>query len=287
MVEQLAAEFSITEVCNALGVRRSAYYEYRQRTPGTRQQEDERLGQKVANIFRQHKRRYGARRIAQDLKQGGEVCGRRRVAKLLHQRGLQAIQPRSFQPKTTCSRHRLGYNDNLLKSAKTPQKCDEIWVGDITYLPLTAGGFAYLAVLMDLFSRRIVGWCCADHMREELTLATLRSAIRIRQPGPQLIHHTDRGGQYAGHAYRGVLGRAAMQQSMSDADNCYDNAFMESCFGTIKRELGEKMQSDVSSWIKEISVYVRYYNDQRRHSSLGYLTPVEFERQFFCSRQGK
>ena len=191
---------------------------------------------------------------------------------------LKAIQPRSFQPKTTQSKHRLGYNDNLLQDQPTPRKINAAWVGDITYLPLAVGGFAYLAVLMDLCSRRIVGWAHADHMRQELTLTALRAAIASRQPPPGLIHHTDRGGQYAGKRYRDVLDRADMRQSMSQAENCYDNAFMESCFATIKRELRIKPAENLASSRKEIQQYIRYYNYQRIHSSIGYRTPNEFER---------
>jgi transposase InsO family protein len=131
---------------------------------------------------------------------------------------------------------------------------------------------------MDRYSRRIVGWEMQDHMRESLVLQALRAAIRLRQPQPGLIHHTDRGGQYAGAQYRQVLARAQMLQSMSRADNCYDNAFMESCFGTIKTELEMTPYPNASIAHKEVGAYIRYYNTQRRHSSLDYMTPDEFER---------
>jgi transposase InsO family protein len=137
--------------------------------------------------------------------------------------------------------------------------------------------FAYLALLMDLYSRRIVGWELDEHMAEDLVLAALRQAIGGRQPGPGLIHDTDRGGQYAGCEYRQVLGRARMAQSMSRPDNCYDNAFMESCFGTIKTELEMEVYADVRAAYEEIHEYLCYYDTKRRHSSLNYLTPCEFE----------
>jgi putative transposase len=152
-----------------------------------------------------------------------------------------------------------------------------VWLGDITFVPLAGGRFAYLALLMDLYSRRIVGWELAEHMAEALVLAALREAITARQPGPGLIHHTDRGGQYAGGEYRGVLGRARMRQSMSRADNVYDNAFMESCFGTIKTELEMKAYANLPAAYEAIHDYLCYYDTKRRHSSLGYLTPREFE----------
>lgn len=157
----------------------------------------------------------------------------------MHDMGLVAIQPRSFRPRATDSRHTLGYSPNLLIDAPSPDRNDQIWVGYITYVPVRGGDFLYLAMLMDRFSRRIVGWDLQEHMQETLVLAAPEAAIRARQPRPGLIHHTDSGGQYAA-AYRRMLDRAATPQSMSRAENCYDNAFIESCFGTIKTELEMK-----------------------------------------------
>lgn len=205
-------------------------------------------------------------------------CGPVRVGRLMKQMGLVAIQPRRFKPRTTESRHTLGYSPNLLLDAKPPTGSNQTWVGDISYIPLKTGGFAYLALLLDLFSRRIVGWELMDHMAEELTLATLRIAIEHRQPEAGLIHHTDRGGQYAGNDYRAVLARASMKQSMSRKGNVYDNAFLESCFGTIKAELEMTAYPCVLAARREIGDYIVYYNSRRRHSSLGYQTPIEFER---------
>jgi putative transposase len=147
---------------------------------------------------------------------------------------------------------------------------------DITYLPLRGGGFCYLAGLMDRFSRDLVGWAIESSMTEPLVLAALRHAIHERQPKAGLVHHSDRGGQYAGTRYRAVMGRAAMKQSMSRADNCYDNAFMESCWGTFKRELEIAEYESVAMAWKVIAEYVRYYRFERKHSSLGYLTPHQF-----------
>jgi len=211
-----------------------------------------------------------------DLSRRGIACGAARVARLLKTQGLQAIQPKSFQPRTTESRHRLGYNQNLLSGLASPSKVNEVWVGDITYIPLatrtSTGRFGYLALLMDLCSRRIVGWEYGSAMDEELVLSALRRAIRERQPGPGLIHHTDRGGQYASKRYRDVLRRSGLRQSMSAAGNCYDNAFMESCFGTVKTELELAEYSSGSEAVRELSSYIRYYNAERLHSSLGYVS---------------
>ncbi len=218
-----------------------------------------------------------------ELSSRGIACGVARVARLLKTQGLKAIQPKSFQPRTTESRHRLGYNANLLAGHPAPSRVNAVWVADITYIPLgtrtSSGRFGYLALLMDLFSRTIVGWEYGSSMDEELVLGALRRAIRERQPGAKLIHHSDRGGQYAGQRYREVLRRSGMLQSMSAAGNCYDNAFMESCFGTLKTEL--ELVEYGSGWeaVRELSSYIRYYNAERRHSSLGYVAPAEFERQ--------
>jgi transposase InsO family protein len=263
--------------CEVLGVSRSGYYRFQQAAESARSQEDARLQPLVQDIFVTHRRRYGARRIAHELAAQGETCGRGRTRKIMGEMGLVAIQPRSFKPRTTDSRHTLGYNDNLLLADPTPSGIQQIWVGDITYIPLPQK-FAYLSLLMDLYSRRIVGWTLRTHLREELVLATLRQAIQTRQPPPGLIHHTDRGGQYAGTEYRQVLARAAMKQSMSRADDCYDNACMESCFGTLKTELELNYYPTFEIALKEITEYINYYNHIRRHSALDYQSPIQFER---------
>ncbi len=263
--------------CEVLGVSRSGFYQFQQGVVSARTKEDERLKPLVQETFLTHRRRYGARRISKELAASGKTCGRGRTRKLMDEIGLVAIQPRSFKPRTTDSRHTLGYNENLLLNAPPPTGIGQVWVGDITYIPLKHS-FAYLAMLMDLHSRMIVGWALREHMRESLVLATLRQAITARQPKPSLIHHTDRGGQYAGADYRAMLGRAEMQQSMSRADNCYDNAFMESCFGTIKTELEIKYFETRAAALREISEYINYFNVVRRHSAIDYQSPTQFER---------
>ena len=191
---------------------------------------------------------------------------------------LKAIQPKSFKPRTTDSRHRLGYSPNLLLESTPPIRINRVWVGDITYIPLENGDFLYLAMLLDLYSRRIVSWELRDHMKEPLVVAVLRSAINLRGPSTDLIHHTDRGGQYAGKEYRRVLQRAEVRQSMSRADSVYDNAFMESCFGTIRTELEMECYENETAARREIGKYIPYYNTRRRHSALDYLAPEQFEQ---------
>jgi len=192
---------------------------------------------------------------------------------------LVAIQPRSFRPRTTHSRHHLGYSPNRLLSEPPPDDINRIWVADITYIPLKSGRFVYLALVMDLFSRRIVGWKLDDNMGASLVLAALRRAITQRQPGADLVHHSDRGGQYAAGDYRQVLTRSHMRQSMSRKSDCYDNTFMESCFGTIKRELEMTPYEHFPEALRSVVQYITYYNISRRHSSIAYLSPAQLERQ--------
>ena len=271
--------FAIATLCEVLEVHRSRYYTWQRGSQSRRAQEDSELKPLIREIFWEHKRRYGARRIARELWSRNRRCGVGRVARLLREMGLQAIQPKSYRPRTTESRHCLGYSPNLLLESSPPDDINQVWVGDISYIPLLAGGFLYLAILMDLYSRRIVGWELRDQMQESLVLATLRKALAKRNPRAGLIHHTDRGGQYAGKEYRRVLARAEIRQSMSRAGDCYDNAFMESCFGTIKTELEMECYEHERAARAEIVAYIRYYNLRRRHSALDYLTPNEFEKR--------
>lgn len=279
VLDELAAEddHKITLACDTLDIGRSGYYAHCQHDVTTRQQRDDQLRPIIRQIFWQHRRRYGARRIQAELAARGERCGLARVGRLLRELDLRALQPKSYHPRTTDSRHRLGYSPNLLLEAPSPTIVNHVWVGDITYLPLATGNFAYLALLLDLYSRRLVGWCLEEHMAEPLVLAALKQAITHRQPPAGLIHHTDRGGQYAGAEYRRLLSRADMRQSMSRAANCYDNSVIESCFGTLKHELQVKRYDNIMSARRQVGAYIAYYNIQRRHSALGYYSPNEFE----------
>ena len=273
-------------VCEVLGVSRSAYYAWSTSEALAHEARDAELSPLVRDIFWKHRRRYGARRIVAELTEQGEPCGTRRVAKLLENQGLVAIQPKSFVPKTTDSRHTLGYSPNLLLDMPELTAINQLLVGDITYVPLAGGSFCYLATLMDRFSRRIVGWNLASFMTEELVIPVLQAAIRERQPAAGLMHHTDRGGQYASTRYRAILRRAGILQSMSRAGNCYDNAFMESGFGTFKTELEMTEYVHQPAARREIRDYIAYYNLERKHSALGYLSPHQFElrqiKEFAC-----
>lgn len=280
VIDVLAAEgvATIAEVCRFLGVNRTSFHAWRVADPTVSQEQEEQLTPLIRMLFKKHRRRYGARRIASELREREHVCSPKKVSKVLKTQGLRAIQPKSFVPKTTDSRHRLGYSPNLLLDSKEPTGINQVWVGDITYIPLDGGMFCYLASLMDLFSRRIVGWHLHEDMTEQLVLSAMRSAIKERQPPKGIIHHTDRGGQYAGNDYRAVLRRAGIRQSMSRADNCYDNSFKESFFGTFKTELELTEYKDIQEALREAATYIRYYNLERKHSALEYLTPARFEQ---------
>lgn len=278
MIAQLEPEgFAVARLCQVLGVHRSSYYLWRAGRSSRRAAEDCELKPIVQEIFWEHRRRYGARRIAEELAARGRRCGVQRVGRLLRELKLKAIQPKSYRPRTTESRHCLGFSPNLLLDSPPPTEINQLWVGDISYIPLRSGSYLYLALLMDRYSRRIVSWELRDHMNESLVMAVLRQAITQRRPAADLIHHTDRGGQYASKEYRRMLARAGVRQSMSRAANVYDNAFMESCFGTIKTELEMNCYESELEACTEIGGYIRYYNTRRRHSSLDYRTPEQFE----------
>lgn len=264
-----------------LKVKRSCYYAWKNEQTWQVTGKDQVIQQQVTSVFRQHKRRYGSRRIVAALQQKGCRISRYKAGKLLQLHGLKAIQPRSFVPQTTDSRHSYTISPNRLKDASFPTGVNHVWVGDITYIPMAGGGFRYLSVWMDLYSRRIVGWDLQDHMRETLVIGSLKKAIGNRRIKDGLIIHTDRGGQYAGNDFRELLKKHGLLQSMSDADNPYDNAHMESFFSRFKAEMlegGAFMDAEDSR--TEIFEFIEmYYNQQRLHSSIDYLSPNQYENQ--------
>ncbi len=238
------------------------------------------MEQKIIDIFREHKGRYGSRRIYKTIEAQGEKISRYKAGKVMDKFGLRAIQPRSFVPRTTNSRHRYTISPNLLLDRDFPQELNEVWVGDITYIPLACSRWGYLAVWMDLCSRKIIGWQLEDHMQEALITEAFKKSLNSRAMPDGVIVHSDRGGQYAGNNFRKILSSKKMLQSMSRADNPYDNAFMESCFSRFKAEL---LQDGIFETIEdartEIFEYIEmYYNTMRLHSSLNYKSPAQYEQ---------
>ena len=273
--------YPITQLCHVLRVSRSSYYAYSAGHSYAASQEREEQSAQVREVFYENRRRYGSRRVSETLKQQGLSIGRHKVRSLMKGQGLAAIQPKSFVPRTTQGRHTLGYAPNLLAEVGFPTALNQVYVGDITFLPTTYGEWLYLNVWMDLFSRCIVGWKLDNHMAEPLVKESLHMALYKRNPPSGLIVHSDRGGQYAGHSFRELLAQHQALQSMSGADNPYDNAFAESFFSRFKAELLQKgaFQSRQDATTEVFDFIEGYYNTKRLHSSIGYLTPLEFEKQ--------
>ena len=271
-----ATTYPAVILCQLLGVSRSGYYAWRGRP--TRQDQ---LAPKVEEVFWQNSRRYGSRRIAAKLR---GKAGRHRVRRLMREQGLRAIQPRRFVPRTTDSRHGQQMSPNLLLEREIKvDRPRQALVGDITYLPLQNGEWAYLATWMDLFSRKIVGWHVADSMTAELVIKALEKAILRESLPAGLIAHSDRGGQYVDAEFRKLLKQRGFEQSMSRAEETYDNTHAESLFSRYKAELIEDGAfADVEQAHSETFAYIEgYYNRVRLHSSLGYLSPEDFERAYY------
>lgn len=271
-----------------MGISRSSYYSWLSGNSHKLNEEKENMEQQIINTFHEHRRRYGSRRIAFSLQSAGQLVSRYKAGRVLSKYGLKAIQPRSFVPKTTDSRHSYSISPNLLLDRYLPQKPNEVWVGDITYIPLTGGLWAYLAVWMDLFSRRIIGWQIDDNMQEGLIVEAFKKALASRKKENGLLIHSDRGGQYGGKIFRKMIADNKMMQSMSRADNPYDNAFMESCFSRFKAELlQDGIFDNIEDARTEIFEYMEmYYNTKRIHSSLNYLSPADYEKNYyFCLTQ--
>jgi len=258
-------------------VTRSAYYAYLQRRRERKNQAGIEETTKIKECFDLHRRRYGSRRIAAQLK-----IGRHRVRSVMKAENLRAIGRRRFKPQTTDSKHGQPVSPNLLKNPlNAPAGCGEVFVGDITYLRLRDGGFCYLACLQDKFTRRIVGWKVSERMTAQLVIDVFLQARRRGLINKGAIIHTDQGSQYASVEYRRLLYVGGFRQSMSRRGNCYDNAQAESFFSRFKAELVENgIFESVEQARSEVFTYIEgYYNRVRLHSSLGYKSPLEFERE--------
>lgn len=266
---------SVRRICSCLQVPRSSYHHAASPTPT--QCSDLKLGAQIEEIFTRHRRRYGHRRVRQELRDRGVLCAAHRVRRLMAQRGLKALQPRHYLPRTSDGRADKP-SANLLLEQPLPSKPNEVWTGDITFIP-SSSGWLYLAVVMDLCSRRIVGWALADHLRTPLVSAALQQALGSRRKTSGIIFHSDRGSQYGSTLYRKLLGQAGMRQSMSAKANPYHNAWMESFMGTLKTEMiQDRCFTDYKHARQELFTYIEsYYNTQRKHSALGYTSPANFE----------
>ena len=277
LVHAERAYYPIAFSCRVLGVSRSGYYRWFGVGPSQRAQDDVKLTVEVRQIYRENKGRYGSPRVHRELRDRGCRVGRKRVARLMRQEGLVGYTPRRFR-RTTDSRHGHRIAPNLLARDFSTDATNQVWVGDITYVP-TRDGWLYLAVLLDLFSRRVVGWSMSDRIDTELALNALQMARKQRPVPVGLIHHTDRDCRYASDDYQAALRDAGITPSMSGKADCWDNAVAESFFATLEKELlsTTALKSRKETRIEVAEYIERYYNDVRRHSYIDYVSPLEFE----------
>ena len=271
---------SIRTLCEAFAVSASGYYDWqrRQNEPSERQRQDQQLQGQIAQIHQQSRQTYGAPRIQMCLRQSGQRHGRNRIARLMRAQQIYGRQHRRFRPLTTDSQHDQPIAPNRLAQLPAPARPDQVWVADITYIP-TAQGWLYLAAILDLYSRRILGWAMSPRIDTALVLAAWKMALCHRQPPADLIFHSDRGVQYASHEYRQALALAQASPSMSRKANCYDNAVMEAFWSTLKMELVYRQPWGTHQQARQaLFDYIEiFYNRQRLHSALGYQSPASFE----------
>ena len=269
-IEDQRDHWPVRVMCDALSVSPSGYYAWRSRPESPRKSANRALLDDIQRVHARHWERYGAPRIHAELRAEGHTVGRKRIERMMRHHGIRARAPRRYRVCTTDSKHSLPVAPNLLDQNFLADRPNQVWLADITYIP---------TVILDLFTRRVVGWAMRDHMRAELTIAALTMAIQRRRPRAGLIHHSDRGSQYAAGDYRDILRAAAITQSMSRKGNCWDNAPMESFFGTLKTELVHQREYlDRDAARRDLFAYIEgYYNRQRIHSAIGYITPDQAE----------
>lgn len=273
-------EYPITALCQALEVSLSGYYDWRLRKscPAARALEEQKLRAEIAHIHDESRQTYGAPRVQMHLRGQGQRHGRNRIARLMRAQGLYGRQKKRYRVVTTDSKHDHPIAPNRLAAAPVASRSNQLWVADITYVR-SAASWVYVAAIMDLYSRRIVGWAVGQHLNTALVLSALNMALCHRQPPAGLVFHSDRGVQYASMEYRQALEAAQMVASMSRKANCYDNAAMEAFWSTLKLELiYRRVFQDAAQVRQALFDYVEvFYNRQRLHSSLGYRSPADFE----------
>lgn len=285
-VEQEKASHPVRRICRVLGVSPSGYWAWRRREPSARIRANAQLTDHIMQIHQQSRGTYGALRVRAELQARGVACGHNRVARLMRQAGLVGCHRRRFI-RTTQRDAATTPAPDLVQRAFTASAPNQLWVADITYLPTTGDRFLYLAVILDVFSRRVVGWSMQSHLRTELVLAALEMAVGTRRPEAGLVHHSDHGSQYTSLVFGERCRAAGIQSSMGSVGDCYDNALMESFFATLECELlaqqrfrtHEEARVAVFEWLEV------FYNRQRRHSALGYVAPVVYEHTATASTQ--
>jgi len=285
LIDAKKADVPVATACSVLGVSESGFYAWKNRRASPRQQRDMILLAHIRSEFATSHETYGSPRMHAELKESGLAIGRHRVARLMHDNGLKARQKTRFK-KTTDSDHNAPVAPNVLDQDFSTDGPDQKWGVDISYV-WTAEGWLYLAIALDLFSRRIVGWSMSDRMKKGLAMDALQRAIDLRRPPPGLIHHSDRGSQYCSADYRQLVKSQGFVASMSGRGNCYDNAMVETVFKTIKSELIWRTAFATRDQAnKAIGQYIEgFYNPRRRHSSLGYVSPAAFETAHRTSKR--
>ena len=273
--------YPVTALCSVMQVSRSAYYAWAKRPGATaKDEEKQRLEQCAARIFEDSRRTYGTRRLSRELKKAGFAAGRRQTRTVMSKLGLQPRHPKRFRV-TTDSKHGESISPNVLDRQFDVAAPNQVWTADITYV-WTLEGWLYVAVVVDLFSRQVVGWAMAGHMRASLCTQALQMACWRRKPATGLLHHSDRGVQYASAEYRGRLEATGMRQSMSRKGNCWDNSPTERVFRSLKHEQLNYERFETRDQAKlSVIDYLAFYNGRRSHSKLGYKTPLEFERDYY------
>jgi transposase InsO family protein len=277
----MKGEHPVRMLCDLLGASPSGYYRWRQQRPSARQREDAAMAAKIEVAHRASRGIYGAPRIVVDLREAGTPISKRRCARLMRAQGLKGKKKHRRRPRTTDSRHTQPIAANLIAERPTPTGPNQCWLTDITFLQ-TGEGWLYLAAILDKWSRRIVGWACGPTLHACLVLAALHDALKRRRPPKGLLHHSDRGSQYVDAEYVALLAEVGIERSMSRAGNCFDNAAMESFWSTFKSDTGLDESIPATRREAELAVFdyiETLYNPTRRHSSLGFLSPVAFENQ--------
>jgi len=279
VISALATHYPVRSVCRVLEVTRSGYYQWRGNVAGPPAQANQQLLEQIRQVFDKNRQTYGSPRVTRQLRHQQIPCSENRVAKLMRRHHIRAKSKRPFRPRTTDSQHLYGAAPNRLAGAGQLTRVNQTWVADITYVK-TAGSWVYLAAVMDLYSRKIVGWSLGYTLQTSLVKEALEQALAMRRPAAGLLHHSDRGVQYASSAFQALLLTHQILPSMSSRGNCYDNINIESFWSTLKTELIHRQSfNDLPQARSAIFEYIEtFYNRLRLHSALGYKTPVDYEQ---------